>query len=47
VPEGRVSLTLGLRYRHPERTLTGEEVQASVDGVIRDLRAAGLEIRGQ
>jgi phenylalanyl-tRNA synthetase beta chain len=47
VPEGKVSLTLGLRYRHPERTLTGEEVQASVDGVIRDLRAAGLEIRGQ
>jgi phenylalanyl-tRNA synthetase beta chain len=47
VPEGRVSLTLGLRYQHAERTLTGEEVQSSVDGVIRDLRAAGLEIRGQ
>jgi phenylalanyl-tRNA synthetase beta chain len=47
VPDGKVSLTLGLRYQHPERTLTGEEVQSSVDGVIRDLRAAGLEIRGQ
>ncbi len=47
VPEGKVSLTLGLRYQHPERTLTGEEVQSSVDGVIRELRAAGLEIRGQ
>ena len=47
VPQGKVSLTLGLRYQHPERTLTGEEVQSSVDGVIRDLRAAGLEIRGQ
>jgi phenylalanyl-tRNA synthetase beta chain len=47
VPEGMVSLTLSLRYQHAERTLTGEEVQASVDGVIRELRAAGLEIRGQ
>jgi phenylalanyl-tRNA synthetase beta chain len=47
VPEGKVSLTLGLRYQHPERTLTGEEVQSSVDVVIRELRAAGLEIRGQ
>ena len=47
VPAGKVSLTVALRYQHPERTLTGEEVQASVDGVIRELRAAGLEIRGE
>lgn len=47
VPAGRVSLTLRLRYQHPERTLTGEEVQASVEGVIRELRAGGLEIRGE
>ena len=47
VPAGKVSLTLSLRYQHPERTLTGDEVQASVAGVIRDLRAAGLEIRGE
>ncbi len=45
VPAGKVSLTVSLRYQDPERTLTGEEVQASVDGVIRQLRAAGLEIR--
>jgi phenylalanyl-tRNA synthetase beta chain len=47
VPAGRVSLTLALRYQHPGRTLTGEEVQASVDAVIQALRAAGFEIRGQ
>jgi phenylalanyl-tRNA synthetase beta chain len=47
VPAGKVSLTVSLRYQDPERTLTGEEVQASVDGVIRQLRAAGLDIRGE
>jgi phenylalanyl-tRNA synthetase beta chain len=47
VPAGKVSLMLGLRYQHPERTLTSEEVQASVEAVIRELRAAGLEIRGE
>jgi phenylalanyl-tRNA synthetase beta subunit len=47
VPAGKVSLTVSLRYQDPERTLTGEEVQASVEGVIRQLRAAGLEIRGE
>jgi phenylalanyl-tRNA synthetase beta chain len=47
VPAGKVSLMLGLRYQHPERTLTSEEVQASVEVVIRGLRAAGLEIRGE
>jgi phenylalanyl-tRNA synthetase beta chain len=47
VPAGKVSLMLGLRYQLPERTLTSEEVQASVEAVIRELRAAGLEIRGE
>jgi phenylalanyl-tRNA synthetase beta subunit len=36
-----------LLYQHPERTLTSEEVQASVEAVIRELRKAGLEIRGE
>jgi phenylalanyl-tRNA synthetase beta chain len=45
VPEGKVSLTLSLRYQHPSRTLTSDEVQASVEAVIRELRGAGLEIR--
>ena len=47
VPAGRVSLTLALRYQHPGRTLTGEEVQASVDAVVQALLAAGFEIRGE
>jgi len=47
VPAGKVSLMLSLRYQHPERTLTGDEVQASVEGVVGALREAGLEIRGQ
>ena len=47
VPAGKVSLLLGLLYQHPERTLTSEAVQASVEAVIRELREAGLEIRGE
>ncbi len=47
VPAGKVSLLLSLRYEDRERTLTGEEVQASVDKVIRELRTAGFDIRGE
>jgi phenylalanyl-tRNA synthetase beta chain len=47
VPAGKVSLTVSLRFQDPERTLTSEEVQGAVDGVVRELRAAGLEIRGE
>ena len=47
VPEGKVSLMLSLRYQHRSRTLTSDEVQASVEAVIRELRNAGLEIRGE
>jgi phenylalanyl-tRNA synthetase beta chain len=47
VPEGKVSLMLSLRYQHPSRTLTSDEVQASVEAVVRELRGAGLEIRGE
>jgi phenylalanyl-tRNA synthetase beta chain len=47
VPPGKVSLTLALRFQDPERTLTGDEVQSSMDAVIRDLRAAGVEIRSE
>lgn len=47
LPAGRSSLTLGLRYQHVERTLFGEEVQASVEAVTAALRARGLEIRGE
>ena len=34
VPEGRQSLHFGLRFRHPERTLTGEEVEAAVRAIV-------------
>ncbi len=47
VPAGKVSLTVSLRFQDPERTLTSEEVQAAVDDVVRELRAAGFEIRGE
>ncbi|HUL78202.1 MAG TPA: phenylalanine--tRNA ligase subunit beta [Vicinamibacteria bacterium] len=47
VPPGKVSLTVSLRFQDPERTLTSEEVQDAVEGVVRDLRAAGFEIRGE
>ena len=34
VPEGRQSLHFGLRFRHAERTLTGEEVERAVAAVV-------------
>jgi phenylalanyl-tRNA synthetase beta chain len=46
-PPGKVSLTVSLRFQDRERTLTSEEVQAAVDAVVRELRAAGHEIRGE
>jgi phenylalanyl-tRNA synthetase beta chain len=47
VPPGKVSLTVSLRFQDPERTLTSEEVDEAVGGVVRELRAAGFEIRGE
>jgi len=47
VPPGKVSLTVSLRFQDRARTLTSDEVQAAMDAVIRELRAAGLEIRGE
>jgi len=47
VPAGKVGLTLSLVYHDPSRTLTGEEVQSSVDTVVAGLRARGVEIRGE
>jgi phenylalanyl-tRNA synthetase beta chain len=45
VPPGRVSVTVTLRYQ-AERTLTGEEVQRSIEGVVERLRSMGAEVRG-
>ncbi len=47
LPPGQVSLTLRLRFQHPERTLTGAEVQEFVAGVVDALSQAGVEIRGE
>jgi phenylalanyl-tRNA synthetase beta chain len=47
LPAGTVSLTVTLQYQHPSRTLTGDEVQASVRRVMDALRGAGCEIRGE
>jgi phenylalanyl-tRNA synthetase beta chain len=46
VPAGKISLSLSLRFQDPERTLTGEEVQATLDAVVEGLRREGAEIRG-
>ena len=40
VPEGRVSLSLRLTFRDPERTLTDDEVQAATEKIVDALRSA-------
>jgi phenylalanyl-tRNA synthetase beta chain len=37
IPEGRVSLSLRLTFRSPERTLTDAEVQQAMDRVVAAL----------
>ena len=34
IPEGKHSVHFGLKFRHPERTLTGEEVERSIRAVV-------------
>lgn len=46
VAKGRLSLLLSFHYQDPSRTLTGEEVDASVAAIKSALRTAGAEIRG-
>ena len=46
VPDGRVSLSLRLTFRAPERTLTDEEAQDATERIVDALRAAhGAERR--
>jgi phenylalanyl-tRNA synthetase beta subunit len=42
-----VSLTVALAFQDPARTLTGDEVQSSVDAIVAALRARGWDIRGE
>jgi phenylalanyl-tRNA synthetase beta chain len=46
VPEGRISLSLRLTFRAPDRTLTDEEAQSATERIVEALRAAhGAERR--
>jgi phenylalanyl-tRNA synthetase beta chain len=46
VPEGRISLSLRLTFRAPDRTLTDDEAQTATDRIVEALRAAhGAERR--
>jgi phenylalanyl-tRNA synthetase beta chain len=47
VPEGKVSLKLSLRFQDAERTLTGDDVQATVARVVEALARSGAVIRGE
>lgn len=47
LPEGRHSVHFGLRFRHPGRTLTGEEVDRAVGSVVAACAARfGAALRG-
>jgi phenylalanyl-tRNA synthetase beta chain len=47
VPGGKHSVHFGLRFRHPERTLTGEEVERSVEAVVAACASRfGATLRG-
>ena len=46
VPEGRISLSLRLTFRDPERTLTDDEAQQATEKIVEALRSAhGAERR--
>ncbi len=44
--EGEKSLAFHLRFRHPERTLKDEEVDALMEGIFAALRERGWSLRG-
>jgi phenylalanyl-tRNA synthetase beta chain len=45
VPEGRVSLSLRLTFRSPDRTLTDAEVDAAMTGIVEALAAKHAAVR--
>jgi phenylalanyl-tRNA synthetase beta chain len=46
IPEGKKSLSFHLTFRHPDRTLTDEDVIPVMDGIVQELRnALGGEVR--
>jgi phenylalanyl-tRNA synthetase beta chain len=47
VPDGHVSLSVRLTFRHPDRTLTDGDVQQAVDAIVRSLADRhGAVLRG-
>src|SRR4029078_6233273 len=38
IPDGKVSLSIRLTFRAPDRTLTDQEVQAAMDAILSTLR---------
>jgi phenylalanyl-tRNA synthetase beta chain len=45
VPEGRVSLSLRLTFRSPDRTLTDAEADAAMAGIVEALASAHGAVR--
>ena len=45
VPEGKKSVAFSLLFRALDRTLSDEEVNASVDKILRELGKVGIELR--
>ena len=39
IPDGWQSLHFGLKFRHPERTLTGDEVETAVQAIVETCRS--------
>lgn len=47
IPEGSHSVHFGLKFRHPERTLTGDEVERSIRSVVETFSSRfGATLRG-
>jgi len=47
IPPGRVSLTYELSFRHPEHTLSAEEVEEAVERILASLAPLDVQIRTQ
>ena len=46
IPEGTRSLTYEVVFRHPDRTLSSEEVEEAVGRILARLEPLGVRLRG-
>ena len=46
IPEGKKSVAFSLTFRAPDKTLSDEEVNKIVDGIIKSLSEKGIQLRG-